>query len=206
MIGYIRGTVEFLAENYVVLDHQGMGFRIFVPSNYIGEELRIGDEAKLYTHLSVREDALQLFGFVSRDELELFRMMLNVSGLGPKGALGILSTLSSDDLRFAVLADDAKAISRAPGVGQKTAQKLILELKDKLKLEDAFEKKLEHEQQRNAGEQKNQAGAGAEADAIQALVALGYSETQAFQAVHKVEITTDMNSEDVLKAALKNLL
>ncbi len=136
----------------------------------------------------------------------MFRMMLNVSGLGPKGALGILSVLSADDLRFAVLSDDAKAIAKAPGVGQKTAQKLILELKDKLRLEDAFEKKMEH--QMESAEKKGAVvpGGGAEADAIQALAALGYSNTEAFRAVHKVEISADMDSEAVLKAALKYLI
>ncbi len=206
MIGYIKGTVSYIGENYVLLDNHGIGYRIFIPAGYTDSGLRAGDEVRLYTYLSVREDALTLFGFLSQDDLEMFRMMLNVSGLGPKGALGILSVLSADDLRFAVLSDDAKAIAKAPGVGQKTAQKLILELKDKLRLEDAFEKKLEH--QTESAEKKGNAapGGGAEADAIQALAALGYSNTEAFRAVHKVEISADMDSEAVLKAALKYLI
>ena len=122
MIGYIKGTVSYLGENYILLDNHGIGYRIFIPAGYQESGLRVGDEARLYTYLSVREDALTLFGFLSQDDLEMFRMMLNVSGLGPKGALGILSVLSADDLRFAVLSDDAKAIAKAPGVGQKTAQ------------------------------------------------------------------------------------
>lgn len=206
MIGYIKGTVSYIGENYVLLDNHGIGYRIFIPAGYTDSGLRAGDEVRLYTYLSVREDALTLFGFLSQDDLEMFRMMLNVSGLGPKGALGILSVLSADDLRFAVLSDDAKAIAKAPGVGQKTAQKLILELKDKLRLEDAFEKKMEH--QMESAEKKGTVvpGGGAEADAIQALAALGYSNTEAFRAVHKVEISADMDSEAVLKAALKYLI
>ncbi|MCI6795243.1 MAG: Holliday junction branch migration protein RuvA [Lachnospiraceae bacterium] len=206
MIGYIKGTVSYIGENYVLLDNHGIGYRIFIPAGYTDSGLRAGDEVRLYTYLSVREDALTLFGFLSQDDLEMFRMMLNVSGLGPKGALGILSVLSADDLRFAVLSDDAKAIAKAPGVGQKTAQKLILELKDKLRLEDAFEKKMEH--QMESAEKKGAVvpGGGAEADAIQALAALGYSNTEAFRAVHKVEISADMDSEAVLKAALKYLI
>ena len=206
MIGYIKGTVSYLGENYILLDNHGIGYRIFIPAGYQESGLRVGDEARLYTYLSVREDALTLFGFLSQDDLEMFRMMLNVSGLGPKGALGILSVLSADDLRFAVLSDDAKAIAKAPGVGQKTAQKLILELKDKLRLEDAFEKKLEHQQASEEKKGTAAPGGGAEADAIQALVALGYSNTEAFRAFHKVEISADMDSEAVLKAALKYIM
>ena len=123
MIGYIKGTVSYMGENYVLLDNHGIGYRIFISAGYTDSGLRVGDEVRLYTYLSVREDALTLFGFLSQDDLEMFRMMLNVSGLGPEGALGILSVLSADDLRFAVLSDDAKAIAKAPGVGQKTAQK-----------------------------------------------------------------------------------
>lgn len=130
----------------------------------------------------------------------MFRLLLGVSGIGPKGALAILSVMTTDDLRFAVLGDDAKAIAKAPGVGAKTAQRLILELKDKLSLEDAFEQKLA----KNDNPVQNKAK-GAKNEAIEALVALGYSSSEALKALNGIEITDDTDVEDILKAALKNM-
>ena len=141
-----------------------------------------------------------LYGFLDKDDLEVFKLLIGVSGIGPKEALGILSALSSDDLRFAVLAGDAKAIAKAPGIGAKTAQRVILELKDKMSLEDAFEKKTEHVQM-----QKNPEGSQTKNDAVLALTALGYSSTESLKAVSAVEITDEMGVEDVLKAALKHM-
>ena len=200
MIGYIKGIVADKQDEYVIVDNQGIGWQIFVPASLLDSELRTGEEVKLYTWLHVREDAMQLYGFYTKDDLDVFRMLLNVSGIGPKVALGILSFLTADDLRFAVLADDAARIAKAPGVGKKTAQKLILELKDKFKLDEAFEKKLEHVQQDAV---PGSTAGDASSDAVQALVALGYSGTEALQAVRKVQIDESMDSEAILKAALK---
>ena len=141
-----------------------------------------------------------LFGCLTKDDLFVFRLLLGVSGIGPKGALAILSVMTTDDLRFAVLGDDAKAIAKAPGVGAKTAQRLILELKDKLSLEDAFEQKLA----KNDNPVQNKAK-GAKNEAIEALVALGYSSSEALKALNGIEITDDTDVEDILKAALKNM-
>lgn len=141
-----------------------------------------------------------LFGFLTKDDLFVFRLLLGVSGIGPKGALAILSVMTTDDLRFAVLGDDAKAIAKAPGVGAKTAQRLILELKDKLSIEDAFEQKLA----KNDNPVQNKAK-GAKNEAIEALVALGYSSSEALKALNGIEITDDTDVEDILKAALKNM-
>ena len=141
-----------------------------------------------------------LFGFLTKDDLFVFRLLLGVSGIGPKGALAILSVMTTDDLRFAVLGDDTKAIAKAPGVGAKTAQRLILELKDKLSLEDAFEQKLA----KNDNPVQNKAK-GAKNEAIEALVALGYSSSEALKALNGIEITDDTDVEDILKAALKNM-
>ena len=146
---------------------------------------------------------MQLFGFLSKDDLQMFRLLLGVNGIGPKAALGVLAGLTADELRFAVLSDDAKTISKAPGIGKKTAQKLILELKDKLKLEDAFEKKLAHEQEAAAISGTNILDARKEA--VEALVALGYSSTDALRAVRKVTDVPPDDVEAILKAALKNL-
>lgn len=201
MIGYIKGTIAEITPDRLVLENGGIGYEIFVPSSILDSGARQGQELKVYTYLHVREDALQLFGFRSRDELQVYRLLLGISGIGPKAAIGILSVMSVDTLRFAVLSDDAAAIAKAPGIGKKTAQKLILELKDKFSLEEAFEKKLAANQQ-SAAEQINEDAAS---EAVQALVALGYSGTEALQAVKKVEGAADMDTEAVLKAALKFL-
>lgn len=201
MIGYIKGTVAELSADRLILENGGIGYEIFVPASVLDAGIRQGQELKVYTYLHVREDALQLFGFQSRDELQTYRLLLGVSGIGPKAAIGILSAMSVDTLRFAVLSDDAAAIAKAPGIGKKTAQKLILELKDKFSLEEAFEKKLAANQQ-DAAEPVSEDTAS---EAVQALVALGYSGTEALQAVRKVEGAADMDTEAVLKAALKNL-
>ena len=152
------------------------------------------------TLTEMEEDAMLLFGFLTKDELKVFKLLLGVSGIGPKGALAILSVMTTDDLRFAVLGDDAKAIAKAPGVGAKTAQRLILELKDKLSLEDAFEQKLEHVQEAAVEKAK-----GAKNEAVQALVALGYSSSEALKALNGIEITEETDVEDILKQALKNM-
>ena len=198
MIGYIKGTVEAAKGGILLLDHNGIGFRIFMPADSLEREVRAGDQVKIYTYLHVKEDALQLYGFFSEDDLEVFKFLLGVNGIGPKAALGILSALTADELRFAVLAEDAGAIARAPGIGKKTAQKLILELKDKFDLEEAFEKKLS-----GTAQQEAQAEQEAYGEAVQALVALGYSSTEALQAVKKAAVSADMDTEAILKAALK---
>lgn len=186
----------------VVLECGGMGYNILVPSKEFSLLPGRGGETKLYTHLNVREDAMQLFGFLTRDDLQFFRLLIGVNGIGPKAALGILSVFGADELRFAILADDEKTISKAPGIGAKTARKLILELKDKLSLEEAFELKLAHEKEAVTAK----AGHSDSADeAVQALVALGYSSADALKAVRKVECAGGMDVEDILKAALKQM-
>ncbi|MCR1838760.1 Holliday junction branch migration protein RuvA [Murimonas intestini] len=203
MIGYLRGEVAAVSEGKLILDVHDVGFMISVTSKDASLMPSAGNEVKIYTHLQVKEDDMQLYGFLTQDDLETFRLLLNVNGIGPKAALGILSVLSSDDLRFAVLADDVKAISRAPGIGNKTAQKLILELKDKMSLEDAFEKKL-------ANTKENQAALASPSDdakneAVLALTALGYSNSDSLRAVRQAEVTDGMDVEEILKAALKHL-
>lgn len=200
MIAYIIGRVAELDENRLILEQNQMGFNIFVPST-VADSVCIGDERKVYTYLSVKEDAIQLYGFLTRDELGLFRLLLGVNGIGPKAALGILSALTADELRFAVLGDDAQTIAKAPGVGKKTAQKLILELKDKLNLAETLEQK----QAGNLPISDTAAGQDQEArqEAVEALVALGYSGTDAIRAVRKIEGADRMDVEDILRAALK---
>ena len=201
MIAYLKGIIVEVTESRLILDVNDIGYLIYISGRDASNMPGRGEEVKIYTYLNVKEDAMQLFGFLSEDDLEMYQLLLNVNGIGPKAALGVLSVLTPDDLRFAVLADDAKAIAKAPGIGNKTAQKLILELKDKLSLEDAFEKKLEN-QTSGAAVSMNST---VKNDAVMALNALGYSSTESLKAVSKVDITEDMDVEDVLKLALKNM-
>ena len=200
MYSYIRGELAEINSDHIVLDVNGIGYQIYIPTNTLNYLPSIGEMVKIHTYLYIREDAMMLYGFLTRDDLDMFEMLMTVSGIGPKGGLGILSTLSTDDLRFAVLSDDAKAIAKAPGIGAKTAQRVIIDLKDKMSLEEAFEKKLEHTTNKVLPENNS-----IKNDAVLALNALGYSSTESLKAVSKVEITEDMDVEDVLKAALKHM-
>lgn len=200
MYSYIRGTLEEISEDGIVVDNHGIGYQIYTPANIADSLPSRGEEVRIYTYLSVKEDDMSLFGFLTRDDLLMFRQLLGVNGIGPKGALGILSVMSTDELRFAVLGGDAKAISKAPGIGAKTAQRVILELKDKLKLEDVFAPK---EQMRPDVPQTGVKTVKNEV--VQALVALGYSSSEALAAVSKVEIGEEMDVEDVLKQVLKQM-
>lgn len=200
MYSYIKGILTDMGEDLIVVEANGIGYNIHTTSQTFQYLPSVGEEVKVYTYLHIREDAMMLYGFLTKDDLSVFKLLIGVSGIGPKGALGILSVMTTDDLRFAVLGDDAKAIAKAPGVGGKTAQRLILELKDKLSLEDAFELKTEHVKIQAEGNAK-----GAKNEAVQALVALGYSSSEALKAINGIEITENTDVEDILKAALKNM-
>lgn len=201
MYSYIRGELVERNLDHVVIDVNGIGYMIYLSGLSMEQLPMIGSEIKVHTYLYLREDLMMLYGFLDRDELEMFKLLLGVSGIGPKGAMAILSTLSADDLRFAILSGDSKTISKAPGVGGKTAQRVVLELKDKMSLEDAFEKKLAHEGEATGPKLDSTA----KNDAIMALTALGYSSAESLKAVSKLEITEDMDVEDILKAALKSM-
>lgn len=202
LISFVKGTVADIVENCLIVENGGLGYEIYMTGQDLGK-VRIGEDKKIHTFLYVREDILQLYGFFSKDDLSMFKLLIGVNGVGPKGALGILSGISADELRFAVLSDDVKTISKAPGIGKKTAQKMILELKDKLKLEDAFEIKLAHQQEEAAIDAADLRDSRQEA--VEALVALGYSSADALRAVRKVpeDVPAD-DVEAILRAALKN--
>lgn len=201
MISYIRGKLAAVEEEKVILDVGGVGYGIFMPGQSMGRLPAIGSEVQLHTYLNVREDAMQLFGFLTRDDLKIFKLVIGVSGIGPKGGLSILSKLTPDDLRFAVLSGDAKAISAAPGIGKKTAEKLIIELKDKLSMEDMIRESVSEEAV------IPQSGiTGIQTDAVQALTALGYGSTEALRAVKQVAVTEETDVETVLKQALKYMM
>lgn len=201
MYAYIKGELAEKNIDHIVVEAGGIGYLIYVPAQSIDYLPDEGDQIKVYTYLYIREDAMVLYGFLIKDDLEIFKMLITVSGIGPKGGLGILSTLSADDLRFAILSGDSKTISKAPGIGAKTAQRVIIDLKDKMSLEEAFEKKLEN----NADGVQKTLNSSTKNDAVMALSALGYSSAESLKAVSKVDITDDMDVEDVLKLALKNM-
>ena len=201
MYAYIKGILAEITEDAIIVENQGIGYEIAVPGQVFDYLPSVGEEVKIYTYHYVREDAILLYGFLTKEDVLIFKMLIGVSGIGPKGALSILSVLSTDDLRFAILGDDAKAIAKAPGVGAKIAQRVIIELKDKLSLEDAFEQKLANQAQKA---ELNPA-VGVKNEAILALTSLGYSQSEALKVLQGIEISPDDQVEDVLKMALKQM-
>ena len=200
MYYYVNGTVAEIDAGLAVIDCSGVGYAC-ATTNYTLSQLKKGAPAKLYTYLNVREDAMELFGFADQSELRSFKLLIGVSGVGPRAALSILSAVTPQQLALAVVTEDEKTLTAANGIGKKIAQRVILELKDKLKLEDAFEKKLAHEQ-----EATNLSGSvlhDGRQEAVEALVALGYSSTEAMKAVRKVTNVSPDDVEGLLKAALK---
>ena len=205
MYAYIKGTLEEITEDAVIVETGGVGYNIKVSGTTVDLLPGIGSEVKIYTYTLVREDAFSLYGFLTRDDLEIFKKLITVSGIGPKGGLAILSVMSADALRFAVMAADAKAIAKAPGIGAKTAERVILDLRDKISLEDTL---------RGIGSPADAAGQAAgsgnsdnlmKREAIEALVALGYSASDATAAVKRVEVGENATSESILKLALKHM-
>ena len=216
MISYIKGALGAVEDDVIVVETGGIGLAVHVPLSLLEELPALGEEVTVYTYFQVREDAMTLYGFLHRQDREMFKQLIGVNGIGPKGALGILSIMRPDDLRIAIVSalstiifsGDAKAISKAPGIGAKTAQRLILDLKDKVDLEEVMMASFGggKEDTSGAGTGASVAGMAAAAkEAVAALTALGYTNMEASKAVKKVEITENMSVEDILKASLKYL-
>lgn len=200
MISYIKGTFVDLVGDTLILESNQIGYNIRIPLSNISQLPDLGKEVKIFTYLYVREDAINLYGFLKKDDLDVFKLLISVSGIGPKGALGILSGLSSDELRFAILAEDAKTLSKAPGVGVKTAKRLIIELKDKITIPAPFE-----ESSKDASAPDRFSMNNGKQEALEALTALGYSGAEALRAVKEITITEEMDSESILREALKKM-
>lgn len=200
MIAFLRGKIALLEEGAVVLDVGGVGYRVFVPASYLTRLPGPGEEVHMPTYLVVREDSMQLFGFSDYVERELFAMLLNVSGIGPRGALAVLSSLSPQQLCLAVAQEDVKTVTKVPGVGKKTAQRLILELKDKLK------GRVTEQQVEGIEDLGGQVETADAADAVFALVALGYSAGEAEAAVQEVvKSAQGLPASELLRLALQKL-
>ena len=202
MISYIRGELAAVQEQKAIVEAGGIGYGIYMSQQTLSMLPAVGEEVKIHTYLNVREDAMQLYGFLTGEDLQVFRLLIGVSGIGPKGGLGILAQLTPDELRFAVMSKDIKAISAAPGIGKKTAEKLIVELKDKMSIEDVLEQAAHGSEQSKEIEATD---TEMQAEAVQALTALGYGSAESLRAVKKVSVDC-ASVEDLLREALKNLL
>ena len=191
MIGFLRGKVVQLLTEYCLLDVGGVGYRVFIPTS-TRSRLKAGEEAMLYTHLSVREDAMTLYGFESQEEYQGFQMLISVSGIGPKVALGILSSITVSKLFQAIHGQQIAVLTKLPGVGKKSAQRLILELKDKAAELDGAEGEIEVPAE-EIGDSLS--------DAAAALSSLGYSQAEISSVLRRVK--EPVSTEEAVKYALK---
>lgn len=199
MIAYISGTLAEIDDKYIVVEAGGVGYGITVPATLPARLGDIGSRVKIYTHLQVGEDSQKLYGFYNTEERELFRLLISVSGVGPKVAISVLSSFSPDELRLAVVSEDEKSLSRAQGLGKKTAQKVILELRDKLA--PGFAKGASNAVMSGSVEKSQ-----ARDDAIAAMVALGYSASEGYGAVSSLGDISGLTGDEILKAALRKLV
>ena len=200
MIGFLKGTLEAVYNERIQIDVNGIGFNVNMPLSQIEGLEGMGSYVKIYTYMAVREDAMQLYGFTTADSLDLFKMLIQVNGIGPKGALALLSSMTTDDLRFAIMSGDSKTISKAPGIGAKTAQRLIIDLKDKVSVRDMLDNYSVNKIS-TASEEMN----SARAEAVEALTALGYSATDAMKAVRSSGADDDADTETIIKLAFRQL-
>ena len=200
MIAYVKGELAAIEETSVILENQGMGFRIYTPIREDLLRLGVGSQIKLHTYMNVREDAMILFGFLQPEALSLFKQLINVNGVGPKYALAILTAMSVDQVIMAIASEDKKALTKVAGIGPKTAGRIILDLKDKVSFTTGSG---ETEMPVGAGQMETGAD-GAGSEAVMALMALGYSQSEAAGAVSKVA-QPDMTVEEIIKQSLKQL-
>lgn len=198
MIAFIQGTVFKRKEDSVIIEANGIGYLVFMSGRDIAE-IESNQEYLIYTYMHVKEDGISLFGFLTEDDVNIFKQLITVSGVGPKIGLACLSVYTVSDIKFAILSEDDKTLSKVPGLGSKTAKKIILELKDKISLPDTIEETLD------SGESADNTSGSAKNDAVLALSSLGYSQTEALQAISKITDAKDMDAEELIKQALKKL-
>lgn len=200
MIGFLRGKVEYISMDYCLLDVGGVGYRVFVSGN-TRSQLKNGQETMLYTYLSVREDAMLLYGFLTQAEYELFQLLITVSGIGPKVAMGIIGAITPEALSQAVQSKNVKALTALPGIGKKSAERMILELKDKLHFSDDGEFA-----ETGTGIVAGEIGDDIYSEAMAALMALGYSQgevSEVFSSFGSLDQEADV--QRVIKMALREL-
>ena len=197
MYSYIKGSLEIKSNGYVVIDNSGIGYKIFMSENAIEELGEIGEVVKVYTYYYVREDNISLFGFISNEELRMFELLISVSGVGAKSAINMLSAITPSNFALAIISNDISSLVKVPGIGAKSAQRIILELKDKLKTEEAISKtdtkvKVAIKQNNNSEE------------AVAALQVLGYNKKEVEKALEKFD-TAELSVEDIIRKALAYL-
>ena len=198
MIAYVKGVLAVVGQDSIITDKGGIGININVPVSIISTLPSIGSEVKVFTYTYVREDAIALYGFMTMDDLDVFKLLINVNGVGTKTALGILSAITPNELRLAVISADYKTITKAPGIGKKTAERIVLELRDKVKMvieDDSY----------IAVDSGDVAKSDSVNIALEALVSLGFSYGEAAKAVKQVDNYEEMDDESLIKAALKHL-
>ena len=197
MYAYIYGEIIEKEPENIVIECNHIGYNVHIAPGMISKFPSVGQMARVYTYTSVREDAFWLYGFTSKDELALFKQLITVSGIGPKAAMGILSVMDVDTIRLAVISQDAKMIAKAPGVGAKSASRIVLELKDKIKPEDVIGKPVDDNEDSVIGTLRQ--------EATEALVSLGYTVSDAYKVLQKLDINEDTRVEDVIKMALRQI-
>lgn len=196
MFAYIKGSLEEKMSNYVVVETMGNGYKIFMSKTAIGRTGEIGDTVKIYTHYHVREDEISLYGFLSNEELKMFELLISVSGVGAKSAIAMLSNISTSDFAVSIINNDITKLTKVPGIGKKSAQRIVLELKDKLKAEQEIAKSEETETIMEVDENID--------EAISALQILGYNRKEIEKVLEKFDYQS-MSIEDVIRNALKHL-
>lgn len=197
MISFLNGIIAAKSENGVIIDVGGVGYSVSMPVSDIAKMGGIGENVKVFTHFHMSENAVGLFGFLTNEQIDYFNKLIAISGIGPKAAVSILGTLSVQDLAYAIIAEDVKAITRAPGVGLKAAQRVILELKGKIDTQDAVSVP-------SAGNVAPAVSVRADTGAVNALIALGASPSEAQKTV--MQISGDgMSTEDIIKEALRRM-
>ena len=203
MISSVKGKLEGVTSESVIIDVNGLGVEAIVPATVINRLPKIDENVRLYTYLHVREDAMQLYGFLEKEDLDFFKLLITVNGIGPKAAIAVLSSMPADILTFAILSEDIKTIEKAQGIGAKTAKKLVLELKDKVGI-------IKQAKNASSVDYNSDIATGINSEikreAAEVLAALGYSQTEAVKAISTVEISEKMTSEELVKLALKNLM
>ena len=204
MIASVKGKLEGVTAESVIIDVNGLGVEAIVPGTVINRLPKVDDNVKLYTYLHVREDVMQLYGFLEKEDLDFFKLLITVNGIGPKAGVAILSSMPVDILTFAILSEDIKTIEKAQGIGAKTAKKLVLELKDKV----GIIKSPKNISSGSYEETVSDIGINNEIkdEDVQVLTALGYSQTEAMKAISTVEMTEGITSEELVKLSLKNLM
>ncbi|EHP48487.1 MAG: Holliday junction branch migration protein RuvA [Clostridium perfringens] len=200
MYEYIRGKFQGISKDYVVIELNNIGYKIFTSGNTMSNMPKVGDEVLLYLEQIVREDFIGLYGFTTREELEMFKLLLSINGVGAKAALSLLSISTVNNLKYAIMMGDEKHITRAPGIGKKTAQRIILELKDKLKPDEL----TSEEGELIEGINDNSDYSFNINETLSALMALGYTEKEAQKALEKVDKT--LSIENMIKESLKLLM